>query len=150
PSSSSSSSHPGGGGSKGGPPVCFNQTVKVPCVDSRNGWYDSTTACYYTLDPSPPPITNPVWQGKTNSAISGPTSCVAAGWASPLSAPFAPIWLPTPPPTAPPTPAQVAQQAIAKLVMHGPTIGIAPPPTATSYALVGVPVWLWTTDDPQH
>jgi hypothetical protein len=44
---------------------------------------------------------------------------------------------------APVDPRQLAQQAIASMVMRAPEIRIAPPPEARS-ALVGVPIWLWT------
>jgi hypothetical protein len=49
-------------------------------------------------------------------------------------------------PEAAPEPAQVAQQAIDRMLLKGPDIGIAPDPEGEG--AVGVPVWMWTSEGP--
>lgn len=148
PSSTSSTSQ--SGGTKGGDPVCHYQTRVVPCSDKKLGWYDGST-CYYKLVDPQPPSTDLIWQGEPSGGAIYDAACFGVTTfpgGTPELSPIGQVWLQNPPPNYPVTPGQVAQMAIAKLVMHGPNVGVAPPPG--SYALVGVPVWLWTADDPQH
>lgn len=49
-------------------------------------------------------------------------------------------------PEAAPSPAQLAQQAVDRMLLEGPDIGIAPRPDGEG--TVGVPVWMWTAEGP--
>jgi hypothetical protein len=124
----------------------------VSCYDSAfGGWY--MNGCYYKLSNPQPPTSDVVWLGRPPGGAAYDARCFSItvtgpSWPGTLALPW-PVWLANPPPKGPgPTPGQVAQLAIAKLVMRGPTNGIAPP--VGSYAVVGMPVWLWTTDDPLY
>lgn len=141
PTPSSSSSSPGGGA-----PVCtesMTHTV-VACSDPKYGSLDG--GCYVKLLSPQPPLSDPIWRGATTGAIYEATCFVIVGGILQLQ-PMGWTWLQTPPGGVV-TPGDVAEMAIKKLKMNGPNIGVAPPPT--SYAVVGVPLWLWTTDDEQH
>jgi hypothetical protein len=147
PSGGSSSSSPGGGG---GAQVCtlpFNQQV-VPCSLPQWGWWDGSD-CYLILANPQPPASDPVWQGNApgTGAIYLISCYVLVGGVPQLQKGMGQVWRLTPPGGGI-TPAQVAQIAIKKLTLYGPTNGIAPP--ASSYALVGMPVWLWTVADSTH
>jgi len=49
-------------------------------------------------------------------------------------------------PNAGPTPAQLAQQALAKIHLLGAQIGLEPNPAGSG--VVGLPVWMWTAKTP--
>jgi hypothetical protein len=125
--------------------VCRNQFTGevVDCYDPAYGWFNPTDACYYKPHEPQPPATDPVWEGNFPNGAIYDQVCPAipgtgGGWG----------WFATPPPGFGPTltAAQVAQEAIRRLHLLGPEIGMAPPPTSTG--LVGVPMWLWTAVTP--
>ena len=125
--------------------MCRNQFTGqvVDCYDSTFGWFNPTDACYYKLVEPQPPATDPAWEGHYPNGAIYDIVCpgiigTGGGWG----------WSATPPPGFGPTvtAAQLAQEAIRRLQLLGPEIGMAPPPTSTG--LVGVPVWLWTAVTP--
>lgn len=144
PTASSTSSSPGGGSQ-----VCIDPrtNIKVPCFDSKLGWYNGI-GCYYKLSSPQPPLSDPVWRtGQPGTGAIYDATCFVVSGATDQLQPMGKVWLATPPGGVV-TPGDVAEMAIKKLTMNGPNVGVAPPPT--SYAVVGVPLWLWTTDDPKH
>jgi len=135
--------------------VCYYQTHVVACYDKTLGYWDSSSSCYYSLVDPQPPATDPIWAGNPPGGAIYDAHCfgLTTLGSAPVLSPIGRVWLPVPPPGSPiPTPAQLAQTAIAELKMNGPTVGVAPPPTA--FAVVGMPVWLWSTsgakDDPKN
>lgn len=125
----------------------FTHTV-VPCHDPKWGWWDGTD-CYLLLADPQPPASDPVWQdAKPGTGAIYLVSCwVTSGGKLQLNGGMGYTWRLNPP-SGGVTPAQVAQMAIKKLTMYGPSNGVAPP--VGSYALVGMPIWLWTTADSDH
>ncbi|MFF3159289.1 ATP/GTP-binding protein [Streptomyces sp. NPDC057910] len=73
------------------------------------------------------------WEGHTDGAIYEKV-CPTGGliW----------FWAPTPPAAAQVDPAVLAQQAVDKMLLRGPQIGITPKPGGKG--VVGMPVYLWT------
>lgn len=144
PGSPGGPSAPGSGGSTGTASPCHWPTGQpVPCFDSTFGWWSNSDACYYTLSVPQPAKTDPLWAGHTTGAIyasmcpgSGGTG---GGW----------LWLPNPPAGfgGGPSPATLAVQAVSRMLLRGPNIGMAP--GAGETGLVGLPVWMWTTVTPQ-
>src|SRR2546423_6206229 len=127
PSTTASTSQPSGS-TKSGDPVCYFHSQIVACSDSALGWFDASTSCYYKLaDPQPPP-TDQIWNGHPAGGAIYKTTCfnLTTLRSQPVLAPGDPTWLQNPPPGDPQiTPGQVAEMAVAKLVMHGPTVAVA-------------------------
>jgi len=137
---------PGGGGSGGGgKPTQPNCTVPgttevVPCYDPTLGWWDQADGCYYQMLAPQPPPSAVVWQGHYPAGSVYEATCLGVagtggGWR----------WFPTPPQGfggTGLTPAVLAQQALSRMRLSPPGIGMAPSPGSTG--LVGLPVWLWT------
>jgi hypothetical protein len=128
--------------------------VQSPGVDASASGGDAvigspvvdTNPCTYQLAQPQPATTSPVWAGQKpeDGAIwmlicPKPLGLGTDDW-------IAMVFVPNgaaPAEAAPVDPRQLAQQAIASMVMRAPEIEIAPPPESVS-ALVGVPIWLWT------
>ncbi|MFC7546447.1 hypothetical protein [Plantactinospora sp. GCM10030261] len=126
---------PGGGGDTGGgngnggsDPArkCTRDGTPVPCYDPLQGWFNQSDGCYYRL--AEPPTTAPDGrQAYTMSCLNGTSTA----------------WLDAPPGGfgAPPDPADLAAEALARLTLARPRLGIAP--RSGKSGLVGLPVWLW-------
>jgi hypothetical protein len=103
------------------------------------GWFSSADGCYYQQLQPQPPAGDPLWQGHQpgDGAIYIRACALEAGGNSVT------LWLAAPPPGygGGPTPGQLAQQALSKMMLSAPAIGIAP--KHGSMGLVGLPVWLW-------
>jgi hypothetical protein len=115
------------------------------------GWFNESDGCYYFLMSPQPPTGSALREG--HAADDGAvyqTSCFPPDNATTLDylgVGF--VWLASAPPgfEAGPTPAQLAQQALAKIHLRGAVIGTAPDNGIAG--LAGLPVWLWTTVTPE-
>jgi hypothetical protein len=130
----------GGSGSGGGSNGCFYRGVAVPCYQPNLGYYHN--GCYYQRrDPQPDPD-SPIWAGhKPGTGAFYDVYCATgpAPWGSGQVI-FTPgVWLPV----GGATPEELAHQALAKIRLDNPAIGITPTPGSAG-GLVGLPVWLWT------
>ncbi|MFI2373164.1 hypothetical protein [Streptomyces sp. NPDC018833] len=127
----------GGGSGSGGPKTCLDDGKEVPCQIETFGWYMGDGCYAKALDPQPP-ADDPAFDGRPDGGAIYMRVCLdgeaitSQGW----------IWLQTPPNGPQVTPAQLAQQALEKLTLRGPDIGMAPEPGRTG--VVGMPVWMWT------
>ena len=132
----------GSGGGGGGGQLCFDpQLGQIPCYRAGLGWYNQTDGCYY--DRLSLPANDPAWQG--NDPANGFMYNVWCwGGASAGFVLTASRYLTSPPPGygGGPTPMELAVQAINRLPIRGPAIGLAP--AATGVGLVGLPVWMWS------
>lgn len=136
----------GGGG--GGTAQCVtNRGDAIPCYDSRYGWWENSTSCYYQAENPQPPGEDPVWLGHfPEGAIYGFTCfprtnlhqnrCLDIGGSNDDCR----IWRREPPPTAP-NPEELARRATEQMVLKAPDIGMAPPDGTKG--LVGMDIWLW-------
>jgi hypothetical protein len=130
----------GGGGGGGGVEVCTYQGETVPC-ETAYGTFDPDDGCYYQLLRPQPPAGDPDWHGHApgDGAVYLQTCPFAPGGAG-----LANIWLanaPAGPPVV--TPAELAQQALAKIHRSAASVRTAPSAAGTRTALVGSPIWLW-------
>ncbi|MEN8649738.1 ATP/GTP-binding protein [Streptomyces sp. 21So2-11] len=130
------------GGAGGEPSKCFDDKTEVPCRSESFGWYMGDGCYAKALDPQPP-ADDPAFDGRPKGGAIYTRICLngenvtSQGW----------IWLQQPPNEEQISPAQLAQQVLAKVVLDGPAIGIAPKPGNTG--VVGMPVWMWTTVTPE-
>ena len=123
-------------------PTCheLGSSVAVACYDDVFGWWSNADGCYYSRVTPPPPATDPVWLGHFPDGAIYQATCpggvgTGGGW----------VWRPTAPPGfggGAGTAAQLAAEAVARLQLSGPDIGLAPDPSKEG--LVGLPVWMWT------
>nr|WP_228873963.1 ATP/GTP-binding protein [Streptomyces halstedii] len=141
----------GAGGS--GKPTCAIDSQEVPCTRDDFGVFNSADACYWqVLQPQPGPQ-DPVWgyatgvpedwkpgdPGKLYNVI-----CPGAGRELMGGTTFSA----TDPAAAPAVdPAQLAQEAVEKMTLLGPQIGITPKPGGKG--VIGMPVYMWTEKGPE-
>ncbi|MER5184768.1 ATP/GTP-binding protein [Streptomyces sp. NPDC002896] len=112
--------------------------VTVPCEDPELGSFSG--GCYYKRADPQPPAGDPAWEGHEpgdgaiyqRSCPFGPPGNVVEGY----------VWMAQPPGAAAADPAQLAQEAVDKMTLRGPDIGITPKPGGKG--VVGMPVWMWT------
>lgn len=132
---------PGGssGGSGGGSGVVTCRTangVAVPCYHPDFGWFNPYDHCYYKAT-----------EGDLGYyELRCPSGAGSTTWYRYLGV----VRLDAPPPrpaAGAPTPAMLAAEAVSRLPIRGPEIGIAPAPDGSG--LVGLPVWMWTEVTPQ-
>ncbi len=127
-------------------PACHapGSAAAVPCYDSVFGWWSNADGCYYQRLQPQPPAADPAWEGHYPDGVIYQATCpgtpgTGGGW----------TWRPTAPAGfggGPGAVAQLASEAIARLSLRGPDIGLAPDQSKTG--LVGLPVWMWTTVGP--
>ncbi len=124
----------GGGGTGGG---CRWNGVPVLCQDPDYGSYIGGGCYVQVANPAPfPPLPGHSTGGwYTQTCYTTPGSSVVTQAAR---------WIDNPP--SGPTPAQLAQQALARIHLFGAQIGVAPQPGGAG--AVGLPVWLWTAVTP--
>lgn len=104
--------------------------------------------CIVTKMEPQPPAGSSVWEGHSpdEGAIYTricPLAIAGAGAAGGLMGPPQTFWAATPP-VVTVDPAQLAQQALDKMTLLGPDIQITPKPGGKG--VVGMPVWMWTTE----
>ncbi|MBY8889316.1 ATP/GTP-binding protein [Streptomyces sp. PTM05] len=145
----------GGGGGQGAsgagsttctlhPPSGPSQTV--PCSRPGLGTFNPSDGCYWEVDTPQPPASDPAWNGhKPGDGALYNVTCTYDGGQTAGGT----EWAKNPPAGAPGgvDPAQLAQQAIKKLLLSGPDIGIEPDPAGQG-GTVGVPVWMWNRPSP--
>lgn len=111
---------------------------ETPCKNESGAIWSSSQNCYVQLVSPQPPLSDPVWAGRTNGAI---YHCN-----SPLGLPSPNIWMDSAPELPPPDPEVLAWRALAALKLKPIDLGIAPEPreaNSASLGAVGLPVWLW-------
>jgi hypothetical protein len=112
----------------------------VPCWNDEWGWFNASDSCYYKFREPQPPGTDPVWEGNFPAGAVYDVSC-----ADPLGAPGSNggwTWLPGPPAGYGGDPAQLADKAVERMALEGPTIRT--PLDGAEIGTVGIPLWLWT------
>jgi hypothetical protein len=137
-------SRPGGGGNgggSGGGTGCPWNGVQVPCTDPDFGVYIGGGCYWERLNPVPVGATPPDGKDPGKGAW-GTRSCYLAPGAQHVQQ--ITYWLEDP--QDGPTPAELAQQALAKIRLLGARIGVTPDPGGSG--VVGLPVWLWTAVTP--
>jgi hypothetical protein len=135
-------SDPGSGTSPGtsGVATCHGPTGEIPCYDPAFGWYSEVDGCYYQKANPQPRADDPAWQGHYPDGAVYLASCPGVtGTGGGL------VWRQDPPPGfggANITAAELAIQAVRRMQLLGPDIGMVP--ESGKVGLVGLPVWLWT------
>ncbi|OEJ22100.1 ATP-binding protein [Streptomyces agglomeratus] len=139
----------GGGGGQDGKTCATGATHSGPwpCEIPGIGRFDENRQCYIGLANPQPAKSDPIWQGHTDGAIYY-YACLSQtnGLPNGQNGGFM-AWHATDPLGTGPSAAELAQQAFSRMRLNGAQIGSAPP--AGSEGLVGLPVWLWTTQSPQ-
>jgi len=131
--------NPGGGGRSGGR-GCTWDGQTIPCQDPRFGSYVGD-GCYWQVLNPPPLAPPPAGEDPTKGAW-GTQSCYPtpdSDWVNQVIQ-----WMGNG--EVGPTPAELAQQALAKIHLLGAQIGVAP--RSDGSGAVGLPVWLWTEVTP--
>ncbi|MFE2566151.1 ATP/GTP-binding protein [Streptomyces mirabilis] len=137
------SGKPGSGGG-GGKQVCAIDGKTVPCSTPELGTFNSADACYWMVkDPQPDAETARLATGVPDDWKPGDK-----GKFYNVTCPGEPLkggltYSATGPNAAAVDPAQLAQEAIEKMTLLGPEIGITPKPGGKG--VVGMPVYLWDT-----
>lgn len=130
---------------EGREPTCQGPAGEVPCFDDEFGWFNQADGCYYRQADPQPPADDPVWDGHhPDGAVYLATCLGTPGTGGGF------VWWPDPPPGyggSSATPAQLANEAVRRMRLAGPVIGIVPEPGKTG--LVGLPVWMWTEVTPR-
>ena len=114
---------------------------EMPC-SSGDGWWSQSQQAYCEAASPQPPLSDPVWGGRTEGQI---YECTRPGAAFGVVAPVFLIWLGQPPAGAPPDPRMLAQQAVATMNLKAVSRTIVPEPAPGRVGLVGMPVWMWDT-----
>jgi hypothetical protein len=129
-------------GSKGGKPVCAIDGKTVPCSRPGMGTFNAADGCYWELeDPQPDAETARLATGLPDDWKPGDegkfynVTCPADPLMGGLT------YSATGPNAAAVDPAQLAQEAVEKMTLLGPEIGITPKPGGKG--VVGMPVYMW-------
>ena len=145
PSDGGNPGNPGGG--DGGSTGCSYKGNAVACYVPSLGYYNNSNSCYYRREDPQPPASDPIWAGRT--AADGAFYMVTcydgpAPWGSGMIDPAQQFVAPG---DAGPSPLQLAQEALAEILLSPPDIQMAPSTDGVG-GLVGLPVWMWITDGP--
>jgi hypothetical protein len=135
---------PGDGGGDNG---CSYHGSAVACYKPGLGYYNSSDSCYYRREDPQPPAGDERWNGKTPAdgafyfitCYDGP-----APWGSGAVDPVERF---VPNGAGGPTPLELAEQALAEILLSPPNIQMAPSTTGVG-GLVGLPVWMWDKINP--
>ena len=128
-----------------GQPECRTSSGRVPCHDPDYGWFNQADGCYYRKADPQPPSSDPVWEGHFPDGAIYLATCL--GTPAPVADSCGGrIRLPGSVGRAP-VPAQLASEAVRRMQLLGPDIGIVPEPGKVG--LVGLPVWMWTEVSPR-
>lgn len=162
PPENSKASNVSQGGSAPSKPVCRDQGRVIPCVKD-GAWWSASNSCYVSAVDPPPAKSDPAREGNKGGAIyscvgrrSGGGSVADNAGDVRVVGPQNLFWSATPPGGGPPAAAglpnarTLADQAVARMKMRAPKIGIAPDDAPGSVGLVGLPVWMWVEDPGSH
>lgn len=147
-STATSGDNGGGGGTGGGSSGCSWSGSPIPCSapDGYHGSWDSEYDCWVSLASPQPPASDPSWAGhQPGDGVIWEMDCpryMPADWTQ-----FVRIgdqWFLDPP--VGPSPKTLALEAFAELTLGAPNIQMAPKQGAT--AVLGLPIWFWSTDTP--
>jgi hypothetical protein len=106
-----------------------------------SGSWNNELGCWLTVSRTPPPKTDPVWEGHEDGAI---YACQpASGDVTVGVPPIRLVWLAAPPPQLV-DPELVAFRALELMALH--RAGIGTTPAAGRTGVVGLPTYLWVTD----
>lgn len=142
-----------GKGKPAGKQNCEIDGKKVPCRTKEQGTFNSADHCYWKQMPKQPKPGSQDWKLATglpndpDKAKKGSlfdVTCPGAGQQLQGGV----TWAAKPPNADGPDLEALAQQAVKKMTLRGPDIGIAPKPSGTG--LVGMPVWMWNRHAPSH
>ncbi len=138
---------PGGGDSGGGGTGCVYKGSAVACYIPGLGDYDNADNCYYREEDPQPPAGDPRWG--TNTPADGSFYMVTCYDGPPPwgSGNIDPVERFVKAGQAGPSPLQLAEEALAEILLSPPDIGLAPSATGVG-GLVGLPVWMWDNVDP--
>lgn len=128
-----------------GEAICRVSTGEVPCHDKEYGWFSQADGCYYRQADPQPPAEDPIWEGRHPAGAVYLATCLGTPG---TGGGF--VWWADPPPGfggTSATPGQLANEAVRRMRLRGPEIGIVPEPGKVG--LVGLPVWMWTAVTPQ-
>ena len=126
--------------------TCTGPLGTVACYDRQFGWFSQADGCYYRQVDPQPPAGDAIWAGRYPAGAVYLATCpgVRGGTGGGF------VWWADPPPGfggTGVTPAQLATEAVRRMRLDGPAIGIVPEPGKVG--LVGLPVWMWTSESPR-
>jgi hypothetical protein len=137
-----------GGGDGGVSDACVMDPnpwdIPITCVNESYGWWSNQIACYLRPVEPQPASDDPVWGG--HDPADGVIYRLTCPWLEGVDG--QPYWewaFPMYFPAGHGTLGRLVQEAVARLVLTGPDIGMAPDPAGVG--LVGLPVWMWTGVD---
>lgn len=136
----------GSGRKKPGTRTCESFGVPVDC-SSEDGVWNAAKQCWVEPMSPQPPVTDPLWEGRTEGTIYWATCPDTTGLVS-IGGDHA-FWAPSaglPGASAAVNPADVAEEAVDSMNLRAVEIGITPPPGPDSHTLLGLPTWLWVAD----
>ncbi|MFD7780508.1 ATP/GTP-binding protein, partial [Streptomyces sp. NPDC059753] len=133
------------GGSPAKKPKCHDSlqsNVEVPCTLDGLGSWSNAHNCYFKAADPQPPAGDPAREG--HAADDGAVYNAYC----PNNPNMQSMWFAQPPngAAAAVDPKVLALQAVKKMTLLGPDIGIAPKPGGKG--VVGMPVWMWANDAP--
>ena len=120
----------------------------IDCYVPEWGWWSATHQCYFKLADPQPSLSDPNYPGGRigqklyRGVCYWPSPSPGNGWRLIWA------WFADPPPGTPVTPEELAERAVDSMTLLGPDIHTSIRPGGM--ALVGVPVWLWTSTGPSR
>lgn len=120
----------------------LQSNVEVPCTLDGLGSWSNAHNCYFKIANPQPRASDPAWEGHT------PDDGAVYDSYCPNNPNMTSQWFAQPAGGAAPAvdPKVLALQAVKKMTLLGPDIGIAPKPEGKG--VVGMPVWMWAKDSP--
>lgn len=136
-------------GSGGGVGTCTSTwSTDMPCEVAGEGWWDQSLECYVAYASPQPPADDPVWgTHKPGDGAIYRANCPVQVEANHKLTQGYDYWSATPPAGIDAVAVELAQQAVAEMQMDAASINLAP--RRGTMAVVGIPVWIWTTKTAQ-
>lgn len=144
----------GGGGVGGGqgsagrggsaPSGCYTAMgTEVPCYQWGLAWRPDLQ-CYARVKAAQPPLTDAIWNGRTDGSIVECRNGVEGGWSTTWDIWVAALQLP-----APPDPAELARRAVERMQLAAIRMGTFPEQAERAprdLGYVGWNVWMWVSN----